>query len=891
MGRSAGRSGFARRGNVPFPPSRFKVLAALAAMLPANLIPATASAGNLLLLSPPPAADDASTGETPRETQKTTVREDALTAQGKSDSLTAGVEPAALPRPPAGLPSDPALADATETPYYLEVFINGQPTHLIGEFRRLPDGGFACRAKELRELGLRPPEGVADDDLVKLADLGARTEYDETAQRILITVDDAHRLRKVYDLKRGLGRRVVDEVSRKDTGLVVNYSLLTSARTDNAFASSSFEGASANLESWIFSPVGTFSGSGFLRYDEFRNVEAVRLDTAWQFTDLKRSITYRIGDLIASGPNWARPVRMGGGQISRNFAVRPDLLTTPLPSLSGTAAVPTTVDVYLNNVKVHTQEVEPGPFTITNIPAISSSGVARLVMRDASGREIEVKKSFYTSSSLLRAGYLEFSASAGLPRLSYGEKSFDYVHTPGGTLSARYGISDRLTVHGHAEASRDLLLFGGGITGVLFDKVLATAAGAFSHSDLGTGYLAYGELETRLGNFSLKASAQHIFGDYTDLAGISAAATGAGGLSQGIYTSGDFPRAVDMISVGYALPDISGGISANFLHTEKADGEITNTLALNYNQRILDDISFYATAFADVRKLDRPSVFVGVTIPLGGARGTVSTGASYDEQGRYRATVSYSKPLKQKNNSFGWRARATYGDLKSAQASLAWRSSKGTVRGTVMHLEDNTLGYVSADGAVIVAGGGVFATNRIYDSFAIVDAGAPGVTVRYENRPIGRTGRDGRLLIPTLRSFDRNKISIDPETLPVDARVPTDKKYVVPADRSGVVVDFGVKAHSDSALVTFVDPSGRPLEVGSEVRLRGGGEATLVGYDGQAFLEGLSDSNTVRITTPSATCEATFAFRPKPGEQVRIGPVTCTPVEDAAAAGDDGEAS
>ena len=848
----------------------------MAAMLPTILIPATASAGNLLLLSPPPATTEDTSSQ---DTQKSTPREDSLTAQGKGDNLTAGIDASALPRPPVGPPSDPALADATETPYYLEVFINGQPTNLIGEFRRLADGGFACRAKELRELGLRPPEGAADDNLVKLADLGAQVEYDETAQRISITVDDAHRLRKVYDLKRSVSPQVVAEVSRKDTGLVVNYSLLTSARTDNAFASSSFEGASANVESWIYSPLGTFSGSGFLRYDEFQNVKAVRLDTAWRYTDLKRSITYRIGDLITSGPNWARPVRMGGAQISRNFALRPDLLTTPLPSLSGTAAVPTTVDVYLNNVKVHTQEVEPGPFTITNIPAISSSGVARLVMRDATGREIEVKKSFYTSSSLLRAGYLEFSASAGLPRLNYGEKSFDYVHTPGGVFSARYGITDRLTVHGHAEASKDLALGGAGLTGVLFDKALLTAAAAVSHSDRGTGYLVYGDLESRIGSFIMKASAQHVFGDYTDLAGISAAATGAAGLSRGLYTSGDFPRAVDILSVGYALPDIGGSISANFLHTEKADGETTNTLALNYNQRILDDISFYATAFADIRKLDRPSVFVGITIPLGRDRGSVSAGANYDEQGRYRATASYTKPLRQKDNSFGWRARATYGDLKSAQASLAWRSSKGTVRGTVMHLENNTLGQVSADGALIVAGGGMFATNRIHDSFAIVDAGAPGVTVRYENRPIGRTGRDGRLLIPTLRSFDRNKISIDPETLPVDARVPTDKKYVVPADRAGVVVDFGVKPHSDSALVTFVDPAGRPLEVGSEVHLQGAAEPTLVGYDGQAFLEGLSASNTVRISTSSMTCEATFAFRPKPGEQVTIGPVTCTPTD------------
>ena len=41
--------------------------------------------------------------------------------------------------------------------------------------------------------------------------------------------------------------------------------------------------------------------------------------------------------------NWTRPVRLGGGQVQRNFGIRPDLITMPLPSLSSSAAVASTV--------------------------------------------------------------------------------------------------------------------------------------------------------------------------------------------------------------------------------------------------------------------------------------------------------------------------------------------------------------------------------------------------------------------------------------------------------------------------------------------------------------------------------------------------------------------
>lgn len=72
----------------------------------------------------------------------------------------------------------------------------------------------------------------------------------------------------------------------------------------------------------------------------------------------------------------------------------------PLPELSGSAAVPSTVDVYVDNAQRASRSVPSGPFSITNLPIITGAGTARLVVRDALGRETVSETPFYASSDL-----------------------------------------------------------------------------------------------------------------------------------------------------------------------------------------------------------------------------------------------------------------------------------------------------------------------------------------------------------------------------------------------------------------------------------------------------------------------------------------------------------
>lgn len=267
--------------------------------------------------------------------------------------------------------------------------------------------------------------------------------------------------------------------------------------------------------------------------------------------------------------------------------------------------------------------------------------------------------------------------------------------------------------------------------------------------------------------------------------------------------------------------------------------------------------------------IDSWGVFAGISIPLG-TRLHASAGVSHDPRGLSVDGELY-RSERPEIGSFAWRVRVSEGAESRYSAEASYRAPFARLAGSVEQSGDAFRATAQADGAIILAGGGVFASGRIDDAFAIVDAGAPDVGVLYENQPIGVTGPGGKLLVPRLRSYQRNRIEIDPTNLPIDARIDEVSKVTVPADRAGTVVRFAVDAEPESALVTFTDERGAPLPVGSMVRFADRPEMFVVGYDGQAWLSGLTPANRAVVELPdNGSCIAEFAYTARKGEQVRI---------------------
>lgn len=779
---------------------------------------------------------------------------------------------------------------------HLEVRLRGKPIGLIGNFLRREDGELFAQRRELEELGIRVPGRYAPADRLPLTTIpGLRYRYDEPSQSIDIDLPESERLPKRYDL-------APPEQSATGgysaTGAVLNYTLYGSSagrRLDDFWLR---PGLSASLDARVFSPFGVVTQTGIVssRPNTGRQSDVLRLDTAWSYSDPVRMLSYRAGDTISGGLTWTRPIRMGGVQVQRNFGLRPDLITLPLPSLSGSAAVPSTVDVFVNGTRAASQDVSSGPFRLDNLPILTGNGNASVVVRDASGRQTETTLPFIVSHQLLRPGLVDFSVEAGMPRLDYGLRSSVYAEDIAGSGSIRYGLSDRITLMAHAEAMRS---FAGGSAGAVIGLgslgLLTAAASASTHSGAagGQGYAAF---ETRMGGVTLLASTQRSFASFADLASVASGSAWSLASPQGIsdyvasasmagsaaFRSTLPPRVLDRLSIGIPVPSLGGGLSFGLTHIRPVAGTGSRIVNASYTRSFGAGASFYATAFANLGSGNTRGVFAGVSVPLGD-KITSSIGASrYGSD--WALATEVARQLDPEPGSFGWRLRDTEGTPSSRRrsASLAYRGSSGQIEGSVTQTGGAVTASGQLDGALVAAGGGLFLANRIDDAFAVAKVGAPGVDVLFENRVVARSDARGNALVSGLRSYQANKISIDSRDLPVNANPSSTQEVLAPPDRAGVVVDFGVRSVVTSAVVILRGGDGAPLQPGLRGRLlhdlRGvsnDAEDFTIGYEGRAFIHHLGPENTVVVTLPTGECRARFPFAPRNDRQVEIGPVPC----------------
>ncbi|MEP7455014.1 fimbria/pilus outer membrane usher protein [Phyllobacterium sp. SB3] len=771
----------------------------------------------------------------------------------------------------------PAPLNGEAQDLHLEVYINDEPTGLIGGFRQLPDGELSAKPDELKEVGLKPVDSALDADgsirINRLANVEYRIEAE--TQRLYIYTEDAARSARIIDANPRPDRERPKPQS--GYGAVLNYSIFASTDDLSSGNVKPFQGVSGGFDARFFSPYGTLNQSFTANLSD-GDLEGVRrLNTTWSFSDPDRLITYRAGDFISGGLPWTRPVFLGGMQVQRNFALRSDLVTLPVPVLSGTAAVPSTLEVYTQNVRTYSGDVASGPFEITNFPVFSGQGEAQIVLRDTLGRETRTTVPFYSSSLLLRKGLWDFSADVGVARRNFGTESNDYDDDVMGVLTARYGLTNWLTLEGHFEGGAELLNGGLGVAFPLGAYGVASLAAAGSSHDGDAGFLLNGSIEMTYKNrYTVYGRVQQTFGNYDDIASVTADdqlnyVYGVAGLPA---ISTRVPKSLMQATVSMPGPFEGSNMNFSYTHQKLDSGEKSSIVSASYNQQVFRNSSFFATAFTDLEDSDSFGIFAGLTIPFDN---NISVSTGYEQTNdRPSGFAEIAKSERREEGSYGWRLRTREGETPDRSASASYRGRNARVEGSVQQYDDNVRATAQIEGAIAVAGGGVFATNRIDDAFAVVDAGAPDVDVSYENRPVGRTNRSGRILVPDLRSYEPNTLAIDPANLPVDASIGSTRDIVIPTDRSGVVVDFKVAQTTASALVSLVDASGRPLDAGLSGRAGETGEEFVVGYDGEAYISGLGAQNIVTIElADGSTCAASFAYQPARGTQVKIKNVVC----------------
>ncbi|SFP37750.1 outer membrane usher protein [Frateuria terrea] len=639
-----------------------------------------------------------------------------------------------------------------------------------------------------------------------------------------------------------------DQPTPSPPGAYLNYDVFA-GREDHGPTSTS-----AALDTGVFGRWGSGTNTILSRQGGSLS-QTIRLDTSFTRDQPDRMASLRLGDTISSGSAWGRAVRMGGVQWATNFSTRPTFVTFPLPTVDGVAAAPSTVDYYVNDALRLRREVPSGPFTIQDLPVVTGAGEVRMVVRDLLGREQVVSQPFYASSGILAKGLRDYSYELGFERRNYGVSSNDYGK-PMAVATERRGLSSHFTGEAHAEWLPDQQTLG--LSGELLIGNLGVLSfsAAGSHDQDGRGGLMELGFQRQSAYFSWGARSQVTTPGFTQL-GYEAPACPPQQMSSAYFSVGA-PR--------------FGSFGMSYTHQAYREREDVELLGASYSRALgrLGYMSLSALRFlgGDGSTL----VSMTFTAPLGPTDSVSLNGQVH--AGSSGGALQYQHNLPAGSGA-GWRLQAGLSPDDPSLAELALQNDVGTYTLGAAQSQGQRAYQASVRGGLALLANRVYPSRHIDDSFAVVQVpGFSGVRVYADNQPVAVTDEKGYALIPRLRPYQRNPIRIEQADLPLDADIQGLQLDAVPYSHSAVALTFPVTAARGAIVVVKLE-DGSFIPAGATITLEGNPTPFPVGFQGEAYLTGLSAANRLHASWRGQSCTMTAALPATNDPLPRIGPLIC----------------
>jgi outer membrane usher protein len=648
-------------------------------------------------------------------------------------------------------------------------------------------------------------------------------------------------------------------MSRSGTGAFLNYVLYGQT--------GQYSGAdvgSAYSELGIFSPVGVLTSTGVATATSSDH-GFVRLETTLSH-DFPASLqTLRLGDAISVPGSWSQAVRFGGLQWGTNYGIRPDLVTTPLLAATGTAVVPSTVDVFVNGRAVGSTEVPAGPFVVNQVPALTGGGDVRIVVRNALGQVQVVSVPFYSSAVLLQPGLSLYDIDIGAVRNNFGISSNDY-----GPLLAsgtwRHGFTSALTAEVHGEGIRegphaaglDVAAAVDHWAVVTADVAVGGAPASFAQPATSGSYGAFG-IERAVERLSLLLRTEYASPGFRDVGDL------------GLLPP---PRERNIAQAGWSMRG-AGNLALAFVRQKNFDDTHQQAIGLTYQVKAGPG-SFNANLSHMTGDTRDDSVYLLYTLPLGGDR-SLTTTARYDSQQPAPSAALVETLQKNVPAGVGNGYLLSAGTDGSYDAGYTHQADTFTFDAGAARYAGQSAERLSVSGGAIFMDGELRAARTVRDSFALVDVGGvPNMTVYFDNQPVARTDDNGVAIVRDLRSYDVNRLSIDAQQLPLDAAIGDTQLRIVPPFRSGTLVHFPVK-RVHSGVFHLRQADGRAVPAGAVVRFQG--EEFPVGLDGLTYLTNYDHGTGGEAHWNGGQCR--FRLPPPPAGQTQpdVGDITCRSVQ------------
>jgi len=574
-------------------------------------------------------------------------------------------------------------------------------------------------------------------------------------------------------------------------------------------------------------------------------------------TDMRRWV---MGDTFANTGLLGGGTFLGGVSVSRDYGIDPYFQRYPTVDMAGSVLSPSTLEIYVNDRLVGRQDLAPGRYDLSGLPASNGHGVARLVVRDAFGRQQELVSSYYLTTSVLAAGLSEYDYHVGYQRLDESLSNWKYA-VPVVLGRQRFGLSDRVTAGFRAEATPNLVS-GGPTMNLRFGFGEMELAAAGSREDARSGAAASAGYAYFAGGASLGASVRYLTSGYATIS---------------LRPGGTRTRGEATI-YGAIPAGVRGSVTIRHTLVDRQDEPRFSATSIVASIRVSGRTNLFTTVANDWRNRRTGfQLFAGMGFFL---RPRTTASISRDYQGSTsRASVDLQQSLPV-GVGYGYRMSA---DLERRQAlgALTYQGRYGRYDLEQTAVNGRQTMSLKAAGGLVAIGGGLYATRPVQDGFVLLRVpDVPGVRGYASNQEIGRTNRRGDLLVPALLPYYGNRLSIADEDIPLDRTVGERERTIAPPYRGGALLSFPVRRFQNSSgRVRLQRDGGQIVPLFGQLIVRVGRESfeSPVGADGEFYLENVPPGrHPAELLYEQKACFFTIEIPVSAASVVNLGTVRCS---------------
>ncbi|MEQ1885436.1 MAG: fimbria/pilus outer membrane usher protein [Bryobacteraceae bacterium] len=608
------------------------------------------------------------------------------------------------------------------------------------------------------------------------------------------------------------------------------------------------------MEGGLFSRYGVFT-TQFAGANLTSHIRPIRLNSQFMRDFPERMTTLTIGDAVSAISPWSRTTYYAGVRYASKFATQPGFIPVVLPGLTGQAAQPSTVDIYVDNVKRLSRPIDAGPFSINNIPTLSDQGQIRMVVTDILGRQQVITESYIRSSQLLRPGVSEFTYEAGSPRYNFGVSNFDY-RSFFAASTYRRGFGRGLTMEGRLEATPRSATGGlGGVYAIPRVAILGAGMAASGAEGFSSGILYYAQLSRQQRGFGLAAQLQKADRDFRQV-----------GLQDWQLASRTLLQAQVSRSLGHHGV-VSGGYLKRDGRTELSAQAVTASVGLRIGRS-------YLTVNATYSLLDSRQKTLNVSFvrTLGERTTAIAGGLATPDARTATMEVNRSIPL---GPGYGYRVRSTNLDQQGNDAGLYYQNSDGFY-GVEMNQRGSGQSWRFIErGSIVLMHRHLMTSRWLNDSFGVVEVpGEKGIPVYVNHQLAAKTNRQGFALLPWMVPYNLNTVNLDESTLPSDISLDLEERTVVPMARSGVYLMYQRAVEGGATLILHT-ADGADVPNGASVTLNGQPEEYTVVLRGEVFVTNISYPARIHAEWDKHSCVAKIEHAPADAVVPKIGPLVC----------------